>query len=84
MGRNFASWFQILTRTVRRVALRTPEDAALGVVYACASEEAGKEKSGTFFVDGRVEQPSEESRNADKASRLWEVVEDLIRCRLDK
>ena len=81
LWRNFPAWFQILTWPVRKVSLRTPKDAALGVVYACASEEAGKEKSGTFFVDGSVEQPSEQSRDAGKAKRLWEVVENLIRYR---
>jgi len=79
LWRNFPSWFQLLTWPIRKVGLRSPEDAALGVVYACASEEAGNEKSGAFFVDGRVEQPSEDSRNLEKAKRLWEVVKDLIR-----
>jgi NAD(P)-dependent dehydrogenase (short-subunit alcohol dehydrogenase family) len=78
LWRNFPAWFQILTWPVRRVALRTAEDAALGVVYACASEEAGREKSGTFFVDGSVELASEDSMDAEKARRLWKVVEDLI------
>eukprot|EP00536_Pseudo-nitzschia_multiseries_P002616 jgi/Psemu1/301470/fgenesh1_kg.35_\ len=84
LWRNFPSWFQMLTWPVRKVALRSPEDAALGVVYACASDEAGNEKSGTFFVDGRVGQPSDESRNSDKARRLWEVVDNLIRDRREK
>jgi len=79
LWRNFPVWFQILTWPVRKVALRTSEDAALGVVYACASEEAGQEKSGTFFVDGNVElTTSEDSRDVEKARRLWKVVEDLI------
>ena len=79
LWRNFPAWFQILTWPVRKVALRTSEDAALGVLYACASEEAGEQKSGTFFVDGSVELASEDSRDAEKAGRLWKVVEDLIR-----
>jgi NAD(P)-dependent dehydrogenase (short-subunit alcohol dehydrogenase family) len=84
LWRNFSTWFQILTWPVRKVALRTSEDAALGVVYACASEEAGEQKSGTFFVDGRAELASEDSRDAEKARRLWKVVEDLIRERVQK
>jgi NAD(P)-dependent dehydrogenase (short-subunit alcohol dehydrogenase family) len=79
LWRNFPVWFQTITYPIRRIGLRTPEDAALGVVYACASEEAGVEKSGAFFVDGKVEQPSEASRDVEKAKRLWEVVEELIR-----
>ena len=79
LWRNFPPWFQVLTWPIRKIALRTPEDASLGVVYACASEEAGKEESGTFFVDGHVELASEVSRDSKKARKLWEVVGELIR-----
>jgi len=79
LWRHFPTWFQGATWPLRKIALRTPGDAALGTVYACASEDAGKEPSGSFFVDGRVELASEDSRDAEKARQLWEVVEDLIR-----
>ena len=82
LWRNFPVWFQILTWPVRKLGLRTPEDAALGVVYACASEEAGNEKSGSFFIDGSVEETSKESMDIEKARRLWTVVEELIQHRV--
>lgn len=78
LWRNFPLWFRVLTWPVRRLALRTPQDAALGVVYACASSEAESEASGSFFVDGKVELPSEESANSEKAKSLWKIVENLI------
>jgi len=80
LWRHFPLWFQLVTWPVRKVALRTSDDAALGVVYACASEEAGYAPSGSFFVDGSVETltTSTESRDVVKARRLWQVVEELI------
>ena len=78
LWRNFPVWFRFLTWPVRRVALRTPQDAALGVVYVCASEEAEYQPTGTFFVDGNVELASEESTNLQTAKNLWKIVEDLI------
>lgn len=78
LWRNFPVWFRVATWPVRRLALRTPEDAALGVVYACASEEAETKDSGSFFVDGRVELPSEESTNLQKAKSLWNIIDQLI------
>jgi protochlorophyllide reductase len=78
LWRNFPAWFQILTWPIRTVALRTPHDAAQGVVYACASEEADKEATGSFFIDGIVEESSEQSRDLAKAKALWNVCEELI------
>ena len=78
LWRNFPVWFRVATWPVRRLALRSPEDAALGVVYACASDEAETNASGSFFVDGKVELPSEESSNLQKAKDLWNVVDHLI------
>lgn len=79
LWRNFPAWFQFLTWPIRKIGLRSCEDAALGIVYACASEEAGDEKSGTFFVDGSVQQASTNSLNVENATALWNVVDDLIR-----
>ena len=78
LWRNFPSWFQFVTWPLRKIALRTPEDAALGVVYACASNEVTFEPSGSLLVDGRVEEASTKSRDPKTAQEFWKVVEDLI------
>eukprot|EP00520_Triparma_pacifica_P004383 CAMPEP_0118641454 /NCGR_PEP_ID=MMETSP0785-20121206/5292_1 /TAXON_ID=91992 /ORGANISM="Bolidomonas pacifica, Strain CCMP 1866" /LENGTH=282 /DNA_ID=CAMNT_0006532903 /DNA_START=188 /DNA_END=1033 /DNA_ORIENTATION=- len=54
LWRNFPTWFQTLTYPVRAIALRSPEDAALGIVYAIAAEEMKNIQSGSFLVDGKV------------------------------
>jgi len=83
LWRNFPLWFRTLTWPIRSIALRTPDDAAVGIVYVCASEEAFHEKSGSHFVDGCVpvsdeDQLSDESQNVIKAQQLWTVVKELI------
>ncbi len=78
LWRNFPLWFQFVTWPLRKIALRTPEDAALGVVYACASNEAAFEATGSLLVDGRVEEASTKSRDPQTAQELWKVVEELI------
>ena len=78
LWRNFPSWFQTITKPVRAVALRTPEDAALGVIFALAAEDMEGVESGSFLVDGKVEDCSAAGRDKEKGRRLWDVCEELI------
>lgn len=78
LWRNFPTWFQLTTWPIRKVALRTPKDGALGVIYACASDQAFTKPTGSFWVDGRVEEASEKSMDSKSAKELWRVVEELI------
>jgi hypothetical protein len=78
LWRNFPPWFQTISMPIRAVALRTPEDAALGVTFALAAEEIEGVESGSFMVDGRVEECSEAGRDKEKGRMLWDVCEELI------
>ena len=78
LWRNFPLWFRGLTWPVRRMALRSAEEAALGVVYVCASQEADAAPTGACFVDGRIVPVSDTSHNQALARHLWTVVHDLI------
>ena len=78
LWRNFPLWFRALTWPVRRIALRSSEEAALGLVYVCASKEAYAAPNGSCFVDGRIVPVSETSHNVALARHLWTVVNKLI------
>lgn len=81
---NTGLWFQTLTSPVRSIALRTPEDAAQGIIYAIAAKESEEINTGSFLVDGRVEECSEKGKEKGKASSLWTTNEELIRRALDR
>ena len=60
------------------MALRSAEEAARGVVYVCASQEAEAAPTGAFFVEGRIVPVSATSHNKALARHLWTVVHELI------
>ena len=52
LWRNFPLWYRAVTYPIRRVALRTPDEAALGVVWAALSVEA-EEMEQAHTLEGR-------------------------------
>ena len=78
LWRNFPTWFQAVTYPIRRVALRTPDDAASGVVFACAAEEIEGVASGAFMVDGVVEECSERGRDLPLSRAVVGACDSLI------
>ncbi|CAK0833641.1 unnamed protein product [Prorocentrum cordatum] len=77
LWRHFPKWYQALTFPIRAIALRSAEEAAEGVVFAAAAEEAGG-KSGAYLSDGVEIEPSQGSRDAHLARRLYEECRQLI------
>ena len=79
LWRDFPLWYRALTYPVRAIGLRSAEEAAAGVVYACtaaALEPAAL--SGAYLSDGKEIEPSEPSQDAAKAARLYELCAWLI------
>ena len=77
LWRNFPQWYQALTYPIRAVALRSADDAALGVVYAAAALEVDG-KSGAYLSDGVEVQPSQGAKDIAVAGRLFEVCSEII------
>ncbi|GMI04971.1 hypothetical protein TrVE_jg8169 [Triparma verrucosa] len=78
LWRNFSSLYQLVTFPIRYVALRTPEDASLGVVYALAAEEIEDVPSGSFMVDGKVEEWTEKEKDEEIGEQLYGVCKEII------
>mmetsp|Transcript_54915 Transcript_54915/g.147032 ORF Transcript_54915/g.147032 Transcript_54915/m.147032 type:complete len:358 (-) Transcript_54915:15-1088(-) len=74
---NFPPWYRILTRPVRWAFLRTPAEAAQGVVYAAAAVEA-EGLSGLYLSDGVPLEPSPGSRDSKAADSLYQFCEELV------
>ena len=55
--RSFPAWYRLLTWPVRALYLRTPAEAAEGVVWALTAEAVGGE-SGSYYADGVAVEPS--------------------------
>lgn len=77
LWRHFPRWYQALTFPIRAIALRSAEEAAEGVVFAAAAVEA-EGKSGAYLSDGVEIEPSQGSRDAQLAERLFEACRQLI------
>ena len=82
LWRNFPVWYRALTWPLRTVALRTTEEAALGVVWAVTAVEAEKlqvKGSYVYLSDGTSIEPSTAARDSAMAQKLYGVCEGLIR-----
>lgn len=77
LWRNFPFWYRAVTYPIRAVALRSAEDAAAGIVFAVTAT-ALDGQSGAYLGDGVEVEPSEGSRDQDKAQKLFEICQVLI------
>ena len=86
LWRNFPLWYRAVTYPIRRVALRTPDEAALGVVWAALSVEAEEmeqahtlEGRGYLYAsDGASIEPSPAARDREWAQRMCQFCDALM------
>ena len=86
LWRNFPLWYRAVTYPIRRVALRTPDEAALGVVWAALSVEAEEmEQAHTlegrgyvYASDGAWIEPSPAARDREWAQRMCQFCDALM------
>ncbi len=88
LWRNFPLWYRIVTYPLRRVALRTPDEAALGVVWAALSVEAGEMEQAYSTVEGKGYaytsdgvwiEPSPAARDREWACQFCDFCDALMR-----
>ena len=84
LWRHFPLWYRAVTWPLRRVALRTADDAALGIVWAVAAIEMAEEvarnknKGYLYVSDGVSIEPSPAARDETRARRLHVLCDRLI------
>ena len=84
LWRHFPLWYRAVTWPLRRVALRTADDAALGIVWAVAAIEMAeevarnKDKGYLYVSDGVSIEPSPAARDETRARRLHALCDRLI------
>lgn len=76
LWKDFPAWYRGLTYPVRAAFLRSPSDAAEGIVYAVAAEEA-EGKLGAYLYDGRPLESSAAAHDEQKAHELFELCTKL-------
>jgi len=76
LWRYFPTWYQLATYPIRALALRDPEDAAKGVVFAAAANEV---ESGSFLADGKTIEPSKMGQDMALAQDLFKVCQKLLK-----
>jgi retinol dehydrogenase 12 len=74
-GDTGAGWLR-LGLAVGGAFLRTPESGAATTVFLASSPAVG-DRSGGYYVSGRLRRPSRAARDEDRASRLWNISADL-------
>ena len=87
LWRHFPTWYRILTYPLRAVALRSTEEAAMGVLYACTAMEAEDipvANSYVYLSDGVSIEPSVPARNEKLAEQLFQVCDDLMNNRKEQ
>ena len=77
LWRNYPLWYQAVTFPFRRVYLRSPDEAARGVVY-CLVSPAMEANGGKFLYDCESIQPSASASDVDLAAQLWTVCDGLV------
>ena len=86
LWRHYAGWFRLLTSPVRAAFLRTPSEAAAGVVYALVAAElprsAAKDSTGAadaplYLSDAVAIEQSEGGRDVAFAAALSAVCDDI-------
>ena len=75
--RSFPAWYRLLTWPVRALYLRTPAEAAEGVVWALTAEAVGGE-SGSYYADGVAVEPSAAAQDDELAERLCMATTQLL------
>lgn len=73
----FPAWYRTLTWPVRACFLRSPADAAQGVLYAVAAREA-EGQGGSYLYDGRPLERSAQAADSVLAASLYETCQRLI------
>ena len=68
----------LLSRSVGRLVLISPEKGAATLVHL-ASDAAAGAITGKYWVKRKVAQPSPAARDEVAAGRLWEMTEDLVK-----
>ena len=87
LWRHFPTWYRILTYPLRAIALRSTEEAAMGVLYACTAMEAEDipvANSYVYLSDGVSIEPSVPARNEKLAEQLFQVCDDLMNNRKEQ
>jgi len=77
LWRNYPQWYQILTLPFRKAYLRSPAEAARGVVH-CTVDPAMEVHHGGFLYDGALLESSASGRDAELAKNLWAAGETMI------
>ncbi|XP_029204714.2 WW domain-containing oxidoreductase-like isoform X2 [Acropora millepora] len=72
------SWLSWLLFVIAKPFAKTPAQGAATVVYCATSKELDK-VGGHYFNNCSVCEPSQEARNTDKASKLWQLSEEIVR-----
>ena len=75
--RSFPTWYRLLTWPVRALYLRTPAEAAEGVVWALTAETIVGE-SGNYYADGVAVEPSAAAQDDELAERLCMATTQLL------
>ena len=77
LWRHYPEWYQAVTFPFRKLYLRSPEEAAQGVVH-CLVEPSMEHRHGGFLYDGVPIEPSATGKDPKLARELWEASEKLV------
>ena len=77
LWRNYPLWYRVITWPFRRFYLRTPDEAASGVVFALAAPFQA-EWGGQLVSDGNVIGRSRKTQEEQLGKDLWAACEKLV------
>ena len=78
LWRHYPLWYQIVTLPFRKAYLRTPREAAAGVIFCLISPQIATYHAGSFMYDGKPIEPCVTAQDPQLASALWHVSEKLV------
>lgn len=78
MAREAPAWLKPILKPVMALFFQSPDKASIPVDYLVASEEMGR-KTGVYMHMMRMKESSEDSKDPDKGSLLWDKTEALLR-----
>lgn len=74
-GKNISGWFKWAFKLFKPFMI-SPEKGAETLIYLAKSDE-GRQKSGKYFKDKKVTEPTKIAQNDEMALKTWELSENL-------